>query len=253
MDTPAPDKFAVIRDKSILRALVVEGFAKDDAASDAAATVLAHRVKPSDLVVFRDIYIMSLHQSKGDYLSLASKAKVTEALPFVEHIAQLPRWQEDPERRDAIRLAQAALGNTLLEEQFINSVKDAEARAPQAPPNRFYDVSAEKDGAEVAKRLKILGRIGTRRSLLTVCDYLRSPLKTYMPSIWERSVRYAALDALIFNFPDERVLHTPIGVTGWRAAEDFCRVHLGAAFDGPTPDLPPDRVYPTRLLPRPVR
>jgi len=253
LDTPTPDKFPVIRDKSILRALVVEGFLKDDAASESAARVLTRRVKPSDLALFKDTYIMSLQESKGDYLSLASKAKVTRALPFVERLAQLPRWQSDPERQDAIKIAQAALGNILLEEQFINSVRDAEVMAPPAPPNRFYNVGTAKDGSEVAKRLKILGRIGTRRSLLTVCEYLRSPLKSYVPQVSERSVRYAALEALLFNFPDERVLHDPIGLAGWSAAEDFCRVHLGAVFDGPTPDIPPDQAYPTKVLPTPVR
>lgn len=253
MDTPAPEKFAVIRDKSILGALVVQGFAKDDAASEAAATVLSDRVKPSDLAVFRDIYIASLQQLKGDYLLLASKAKVTQALPFVERIAQLPKWQDDSERQDAIKIAQAALGNALLEEQFITSVRDAEAQAPQAPPNRFYNVGTAKDGTEVANRLGLLGLIGTRRSLLTVCEYLRSPLKSYVPQVSERSVRYAALDALLYNFPDERVLHDPVGLAGWSAAEAFCRTHLGAVFDGPTPNIPPDQAYPTRVIPRPVR
>lgn len=253
LDTPVPEKFAVIRDKSILGALVVQGFAKNDAASEAAATVLSERVKPSDLAAFRDIYIASLQQLKGDYLSLASKAKVTQALPSVERLAQLPKWQNDSERQDAIKIAQAALGNKLLEEQFITSVKDAEAQAPQAPPNRFYNVATAKDGTEVANRLGLLGLIGTRRSLLTVCEYLRSPLKSYVPQVSERSVRYAALHALLYNFPDERVLDDPVGLAGWSAAEAFCHTHLGAVFDGPTPNIPPHQTYPTRVLPRPVR
>lgn len=253
LDTPAPGKFAVIRDKSIIRALMVEGFAKDDPATEAAATVLTTQVMPSDLAIFEDIYIMSLQRSKGDYLWLASKGKVTRALPYVERIAQLPKWQEDPERQESVEIAQAALGNVVIEKQFINSVKDAEARAPQAPSSRFYDVGTAKDGTSVAKRLSILGRIGTRRSLLTVCEYLRSPLKSYVPHVSERSIRYAALDALIYNFPDEQVLNAPTGLAGWSAAEEFCRVHLGALFDGPTPDLRPDQAYPFMIMPRPDR
>ena len=253
MDTPAADKFAVIRDHAVIGVLISEGFSKDDAAAEAAATVSANRTKPSDLATYNDIYAKSLQQLKGQYLFLAAKAKTTQALPFVEHMAQLPEWQDDPSRREAIKIAQAALGNKVVEDEFIAAVKDAETHAPQAPPNRFYNVGSAKDGTEVAKRLGTLGLIGTRRSLLTVCDYLRSPLKSYVPEVSERSVRYAALNALLYNFPDERVLDAPTDLADWSAAERFCSKNLGAIFDGPTPNIPPDQAYPSRVLPRPVR
>ena len=253
LDTPAADKFAVIRDHAIIGALVTEGFAKGDAAAEAAATVLSNRTKPSDLAAYNDIYAKSLQSLKGQYLILATKAKTTQALPFVEQMARLPEWQDEPSRRDTIKIAQAALGNNVVEDEFIKAVKDAELRAPQAPPNRFYNVGSAKDGTKVAKGLSALGLIGTRRALLTVCDYLRSPLKSYVPQVRERSVRYAALDALLYNFPDERVLDAPIDLAGWNAAERFCSKNLGAVFDGPTPDIPPDQAYPSMVLPRPAR
>jgi hypothetical protein len=162
-------------------------------------------------------------------------------------------WEGHEERLRVINIARAALGNRELEDEFIEATFIAEENAPAASSNRFYDLSGEKDGREVANGLATLGLIGTRRSLLTVCGYLRSAMKTYLPDQRERSIRYDALDALRYNFPDERVLYRPIKLNEWVAAEAFCTRTLGAMFDGLTPDLPPDRLIPTGMLLRPSR
>lgn len=57
MDKPTPDKFPIVRDQAIIRALVVGGFAKDDAATSRAATILTERCKPSDLAAFSGVFI----------------------------------------------------------------------------------------------------------------------------------------------------------------------------------------------------
>lgn len=250
LDAPAPGKFAVIRDHSIIRALLVEGFSSNDSAADAAATVLIDKCMPSDLSRFGDIYARSLRLSNGEYLTLAAKAKTTDALELVEALALSPAWRNKPENIEAANIARAALGNTRIEDEFINAVKDAEKLATPAPPNRFYNVGLAKDGTEVAKRLYLLGRIGTKRSLVFICSYLRSPMKSYIPNVRERSVRYAALDALLYTFPDERVLSDPRGHADWSAAEQFCSDRVGAAFEGETPNIPPDQAYPTKILSR---
>lgn len=243
-DSPAPGKFAIIRDHAIIRTLLVGGFAKDDAAASDAARVLIEHCKPSDLAAFSTIYTASLRRLKGEYLYVAAKAKTVEAHQYVEKMALQPKWRDEPERREAIRLAQAALGNLQIEDQFIDAAVQAEQSAPPAPPNRFYNVGTARDGTELAKRIEPLGLIGTRRSLLAACGYLRSPLKSYVPDVSETSVRYAALNALLYNFPDERILNRPRDLAGWNAAEQFCTRNLGAVFNGPTPDLPPDQPYP---------
>ena len=253
MDTPSQGKFPIIREHAVIRALLVGGFAKDDAATSQAATILTDRCKPSDLAAFGNIYTASLAQSKGEYLYIAAKAKTREALDAVEKMALQPKWRDEPERLEAIQIAQAALGNVQIEEAFINAVTQAEKSAPAAPSNRFYNVGAARDGTELAKRLEPLGLIGTRRSLLVVCNYLRSPLKSYVPDVSEKSVRYAALNALLYNFPDEQVLADPRSLADWSAAEQFCVKNLSAVFDGPTPDIAADQAYPAMALPRPAR
>ena len=143
-----------------------------------------------------------------------------------------------------VKIAQAALGNVSVENEFIKDVRDAAENLPPAPKNRFYDVGDAKDGAQVAFRMPYLGYIGTKKSLQAACSFLRSPLKTYVVNSRERSIRYDALDAILYNFPDEGVLYNPRTLAEWSAAEQFCIEKLGATFDGPTPDLPRDVIYP---------
>ncbi|MEW6370431.1 MAG: hypothetical protein AB1584_05800 [Pseudomonadota bacterium] len=252
-DLPSPDKFPVIRNRAIIEALLIEGFVKDDAASDAAATILREQCLPSDLAAFGDIYLKSLQAQKGEYLYLVAKAKIGAARPYVDVLARSEKWRRDEEALKVIKIAQAALGNTEIEDEFIQATAEAERKAPPAPANRFYDVGSAKDGKQIAASLATLGLIGTRRSLLTVCAYLRSPMKTYVPNHRERSIRYDALDALRYNYPDERLLYRPTTLDEWAAAEAFCTRTVGAVFDGPTPDIPPDHVYPAGVSPRPLR
>lgn len=248
LDSPGPDKLAIIRDRSIIKMLLVEGFAKDDSASSATAGIVRDRCTPGDLALFHEIYLKSLRKLSGDYLYIVAKAKTMQARSLVENLAQLPAWKDGKDNELIIKVAQAALGSTKVEDEFIDAVEEAEKSLPPAPLNRFFDVGDAKDGKDLAEKLAILGYIGTPKSLTVLCSYLRSPIKTYVPNIKERSIRYYALDAIRYNFPDERILLRPIHVGEWAAAENFCTRHIGFAFNGPTPDLPRDKIYPTRMF-----
>jgi hypothetical protein len=249
LDPANPAEFPTIRDHSVIRALAVEGFSRDDAAAILAESILRKRCRPSDLAAINDVYIKSLQRSNGEYLYLVAKAKTTQARDLVENLAQSPAWREHEGRVQLVRIAQAALGNTAVEDKFIEAVFEAERNAPPAPKNEFYDVSEARDGEEVAERLEFLGLIGTRRSLRVACSYLRSSLKAYVPNASEQSIRYAALHAIAYNFPEERILSHPVKVTEWAAAEQFCAENLGAVYEGPTPNFQPDRPYPTHIRP----
>lgn len=247
LDAPREEKLPVIRDHSVIRALLVDGFAKRDSAARMASKIIRERCKPSDLASFSDIYIASLQRQKDDYLYIIAKAKTLQAARLVDDLAKIPGMQNDEYVSEKIRIAQAALGNQTIESQYIAATVDAERTAPPAPKNKYYDVGAAKDGEEVAKKISILGLIGTRNALSLVCTYLRSNLKTYVPNYKERSIRYDALDAIRYNFPDERLLVDPANLEEWAAAEQFCITHIGAVFEGPTPVIEPDKLYPTRL------
>lgn len=243
-DRPAPGRFALVRDRAVIRVLVTAGFVRDDAAATEAARVLLERCLPADLAAFHPIYLASLRQSKPDHVGIAARAKTPGALRHVERIARQARWRDRPDVLDELRIARAALGNRQVEDGLIRAAGRAARHAPPAPPNRFYDVGDARDGAALAARLDQLGRVGTRRSLAVVCRYLRSPLKTYVADVSEHSVRRAAARALLYNYPDRRLLDSPSGVDEWRDVERFCTRQLGVVFSGPTPDLPAPLPYP---------
>lgn len=245
-----PDKLAVIRDHAIIKALVVEGFAKDDGAADLAARILARSCTPVDLAAFEEVYLKSLQDGRGDYLVLMTKAKTLPALALIEKMGQSPAWRNHQDKYGLIRIAQAGLGNAAVEEEFIAATREAERNAPPAPKNRFYDVGNARDGSALSSHLERLGLIGTRRTLLVACEYLRSPMKAYVANVRETAVRRAALDAIRYNYPDERVLERPNSVQDWAAVEEFCARQLGASFEGPTPEIAPPLPYP-RFMPRP--
>ena len=244
LDKPRVDKFLMVRDKDIIRTLAVEGFAKVDSAAEYAAKILDSKCMPSDLATLNDVFAQSLQLSHGTYVVLATKAKTTQAKNYIDHMATMSFWRQDEAFFKLIRIAQAALGNAVLEDEFIQTTRTAERAAPPAPKNRFYDVGNARDGTQLAIHIADLGRIGTSRSLATVCSYLRSDMKSYVAEVSERSIRYAALDAIRYNYPDEKVLFRPLTLADWNRAENFCSTKIGAVFIGGTPDLPPDQAYP---------
>lgn len=240
-NVPDPKKFSTIQDKSIIKILLTEGFSKDDLGQGAAEMALRKNVKPADLAAYQDTLIKILAGPDGPaVLYLVAKAKILQAKPLVEKLAALPDFKDE----QSVRIAQAALGNIAVEDTFIVAAREAEKNAPPAPKNRFYDVGDAKDGEALVEQLELLGMIGTRRSLQAACSYARSPFKTYLPNHWERSVRRDAFKAVAYNFPEERLLVDINSLEDYAAAERFCTQHVGAVFEGPTPDLPPDIAYP---------
>jgi hypothetical protein len=241
---PDERKIPVLGDRAIIKILLIEGFSKNDNAQADCAEILHTQCKPGDLAAFNELFINTLQEGNGNYLLLAAKAKTLSALGSVNRMAQSEAWKARHDNMQLVKIAQAALGNTAVEEEYIAATLNAASSAPPAPKNRFYDVKDARDGTAVSEHLQTLGYIGTQRSLLTVCAFLRSPLKCYIPDLSERSVRYAAVDAIRFNFPDERVLYQPESLAAWAAVEQFCREKLSAIFDGPTPDLPFNKICP---------
>ena len=252
LDVPKAEKFRIIRNHAVIKTLIVDGFSQSDAASSAAEKILLARCLPSDLAAFNDIYVNSLQNMELRYLNLTAKAKTPGVVQFVEELAK--RFAQDHRQglQMNLRIARAALGNVEVERGFIDEVYAAEKMAPPAPPNRFYNVGDTKDGTLIATKILSLGIVGTRQTLQVASSYLRSTLKSYVVQVSERSIRHAALDAIRYNFPDERVLHKPLSVDEWAAAEQFCIQKFGAVFDGPTPNIPPDMPYPGRMNARPA-
>lgn len=235
-----PGGSPVIRDPAIIRALVEGGYARDDQARADAQTILLAYAEPASLAAFQQLFLRSLKNGEGHYLMLAAKAKTTAARPLVERLARAPGWRDDP----AIAIAQAALGNTAVEERLLAAVRNAEHNLPPVPASRFSRNEGVKDASALLEQVRVLGLAGTPRSLRLACQYLRSPLQANRTGVYERSIRREALAALQVNYPAAAALAPPAGIEGWREAEQFCSRTLGVMYRGPTPELDTDRAYP---------
>ncbi|QYF92738.1 hypothetical protein KY495_18690 [Massilia sp. PAMC28688] len=242
MDTPTQGQRRVIRDSNIIKMLMIEGFAKRDRAAAAARRALLHFCRPEDLFESKEIIINSLKAKNPHFLLIAAKAKALDSLPMVIALAADAEMDEQQIRH--VQIAQAALGDTDLESRFLAKLNTAIEEAPPAPKNDFYDVGAARDGKHVVPVIETLGLIGTKKSLAVLCPLLRSDLKTYWVNEREESVRYAVVEALRYNFPDEGVLSSPRLNDRWNEIESFCASRLGVSFTGPTPEKPLIFSYP---------
>lgn len=242
IDQPAPGKERLLRESSILRVLLTDGFAKNDSASTVAETLLLEASTAGDLASHRGIILNYLKKQRSDIVMLAAKAKILEARPHLE--LMIKQKDLDADEKVSLQVALAALGDTKIEEKYLAALEKADKGAPPAPQNQYYDIGTAKDGSRAAELVKTLGYIGTKRALLVICSYLRSNLKSYKADISEKSVRIDAVAALRYNFPDEIALRPPRKREEWEAVEKFCAARLGATFIGPTPEMAGDFPYP---------
>ena len=91
-----------------------------------------------------------------------------------------------------------------------------------------------------------LGLIGTPVTLKAVAERLRTPLTTEVPHAFERSDRLSALEALLYNYPNEPVLYPNNIVTeaNYQDAERFCEKTFGVTYKTPPPPFMTIRGYP---------
>lgn len=222
-----PAKEGLLVHHEIMKLLSTTGLSKGDQGLSTAANVLRDNSIHEDLARYGHLYTKALESSdSSELLLLVAKAKPAQALAVINKHVPLPEWDDMP---NAVYIARAALGDTLVEEKYI-------AKAHQA-----------LDGESLAEALNTLGLIGTRRSLSVVASFLRSPIKVTSEN-YERSIRKYALDALTYNFLGQSALYV-YEPKNYAAAERFCTAKLGVVFDGPVPEFEPDRAFPTRLLP----
>jgi hypothetical protein len=223
----------VIQDSKIIEILVTEGFAKNDLAMSNIVDVLRVVCTEESLQKQNKKLAVELEKSPNDSLFLLiAKAKTIEANSTINRLIENPRWQKD----QYVNIAQAALGDTEIENSYIKRARDA---------------SDANNGQALADALKLLGFIGTRRSLLTIASYLRTPVNVQRAR-FNRSVRLNALDALHYNFPAAIVLSSDMisYQKDYDAAEKFVTEKLGYVFEGPSPEFFTNQPFPVPMPPR---
>ena len=230
-DPLTPRGADVIRNRRILELLSGPGLAQPDAGREAAMDALRKLATPAALSSFAPEYVHSLESAPSvEGFLLVAKAKPMAAKLTVVRVATLAAWKPV----EGARVARAALGDTAIEDEFLQVASTAEAAS---------------DGRALARALGTLGLIGTRRTLKAVAERLRTPLTILVPNASEQSVRLSVLEALLYNFPDQPELY-PNNINsdeGYAAAERFCTSTLGVTYTQPRPPYMKFRGFPIPL------
>jgi hypothetical protein len=222
----------VIEDSKIIEILVNQGFAKNDLAMSKLVDILRTVCTEESLQKHNKKFAIEIEKTPNDSLFLLiAKAKTFEANVTIKRLSEDPTWKND----EYLKIAQAALGNIGTEDIYIKGARDA---------------SDANDGEALADALKLLGFIGTRRSLLTVASYMRTPVNEEGPR-FKRSVRLRAIEALRYNFPSALALNPQLtNQKGYDAAEKFVTEKLGYVFEGPPPEFFTNQPFPVPMPPR---
>ena len=206
-----------LRTPEIIDLLVGPGFAKRDSAKGKAMNLLREYTSPATLSRYGDIFLRELKETPNGYIFLLiAKAKPKGAREVVERLARTPEWKNDKE----MRIAQAAFGNTKIEDEFIAVAKQKEE-------------AGDADGLMMS--FYPLVEIGTQSSLRAVCQRLRSPLIVDENDAGlSRPIPGEVLMALRYAFPEEadRALRGIATEEGYVQAEQFCELKTGVSYYG---------------------
>lgn len=206
----------LIRDRTILIALIDDGLTKKGPARNFCLNTLKESVPPIFLNQFGDRLLVNLKAMPDPTLFLIiAKAKPKTAAETVDKFMENPAWQNSKEAQ----IASAALGNTKLETDFIN---------------RFLN---ETDPGEKATDARDLGYIGTENALKALASEMRTDLVIENPGVTVRSVRIFIIEALSYNFPDKQFLwdNAVEEDENYEKIEKFCEETFGTKWSKERP------------------
>jgi hypothetical protein len=231
VDPRRPEGTEALCDREIIETLVKGGLARRDAAREATMDALRKLVRPADLSAWADAFAKAVDEKPTkDALLMVAKAKAIGAKPLVAKLSQSPQWTND----ESLRIAQAALGNKVIEDEFVAETAKSHA---------------SKDSKQFVESLAPLAMIGTRTSLVALAKYLRTPLTFLIPEALERSLRLNVLDALRYHYPDQPEFY-PNNIhaeADYTAAEHFCTKELSVTYEMPVPPFMTYRPFPIPL------
>jgi hypothetical protein len=232
-----------LRDPEIIALFAGPGLAKPDFAKGNAMGGLLH-VMPAQLKRYGEAITRALEaEPEENAFLLVAHAKVFQAKEIVERSA----WDSTSFVKEA-RIARAALGNTEVEDEILKEVRRMEEAG---------DVEALILGTYplgMRYPLDTLARIGTRRSLITLAKFMRSPLEREVGHMGMglESIRLYVMDALKIAFPNQadKLLsrYYVESDADYRAVEDFCVRELGVSYEGmPRPEFLTEIAAPTPI------
>ncbi|MFH0724839.1 MAG: hypothetical protein V2B19_00540 [Pseudomonadota bacterium] len=216
----------LIRNQSVIRALLTEAISQAGMARDAALDAVQTRVPPEMIANFSSNLPDNLRQwPDSTALLIIAKGKIGNALPVVRELEGMPRWSKET----SLLIAKAALGDQATENTFVEPFL------------------ATTDPVEKERLARLVGFIGTRSALTALASQMRSGLVFLQEGNFKRSVRLKIMEALAYNFPDKIFLHDNaiINDSGYERVEKFCEETFGIQWRTARPPYLAVQGFPT--------
>ena len=206
----------IIRDPQVIQALVKAGLPNVASVCDIVLDALQTLVPAEALRPHGAALVDQLKKTPTQTaFLLIAKVKPAEAAPVVRELAASPRWAGVEEAK----IAQAALGNRTLEQEFIDRFTQA------------------RDPEKVAQLARVMALIGTEPALKALAARMRTDLVIEMTNVFRRSVRLDIMAALSYAFPEQPFLYDNAvsDDSGYERVEKFCEERFGTKWDRPRP------------------
>jgi len=208
------DPHGTISHRRILSILLNDASLRMDDAYRFAMDRLAELGAPKALGEFAPIVAQLVAEAPVPELFLVvAKTKAVDALEAMQELEKDPIWAKD----DNFRIAQAALGDASVEDEFA------------AP---FSSTGDPEEKIALARRL---ARIGTSTSRELLAREMRSPLVLRMAGSYEMSVRVEIAKALLFCHPERTFLDRIESDEDYERIERWCEFQYGIQWNRPRP------------------
>lgn len=208
------DSHGTISHRRILSIMLNDASLRMDDAYRFAMDRLAELGAPKALGEFAPIVAQLVADAPAPELFLVvAKAKAVDALEAMQELEKNPIWAKD----DNFRIAQAALGDASIEDEF-------------AVP--FSSTGDPEEKIALARRL---AQIGTSTSRDLLAREMRSPMILRVPGSYEMSVRVEIAKALLYCHPEQTFLGRIESDEDYERIERWCEFQYGIQWNKPRP------------------
>lgn len=208
------DPFGTIAHSRILSILLDDASLVPDDAYRFALDRLAELGAPKALGGFAPILArLAADAPVSELFLVVAKAKAADALEAMQDLEKDPIWAKD----DNFRIAQAALGDASVEDEFA------------------VPFSATGDPQEKILLARRLAQIGSSTSRELLAREMRSPLVLQVPGSYELSVRVEIAKALLYCHPEQTFLGTIESDEDYERIERWCEFNYGVQWSRPRP------------------
>lgn len=208
------DPFGTIAHSRILSILLDDASLVPDDAYRFALDRLAELGAPKALGGFAPTLArLAADAPVSELFLVVAKAKAADALEAMQDLEKDPIWAKD----DNFRIAQAALGDASVEDEFA------------------VPFSATGDPKEKILLARRLAQIGSSTSRELLAREMRTPMVLHVPGSYELSVRVEIAKALLYCHPDQTFLGRIESGEDYERIERWCEFNYGIQWSRPRP------------------